>query len=66
MGTPVSAQEKKMPMAENGISAGNSPLAGSEKNSEGEAIPGVSVDLPADVRTKLRKLEKLEARYQGS
>lgn len=31
-----------------------------------DASPKASIELPTDVRTKLRKLEKLESRYQGT
>jgi hypothetical protein len=33
---------------------------------QGETVPQpIPVELPADVRSKLRKLDKLESRYQG-
>lgn len=45
--------------------------AGSELSSKGPETPQNSLspsaaELPADVRSKLRKLEKLESRYQGN
>ena len=36
-----------------------------ETSTTGEE-PGISTDLPTDVRVKLRKLEKFESRYHGA
>jgi hypothetical protein len=68
-GTPA-IPETKPEVEENGT-ATEKAVAG-----EGEGVhekvevstalkPSITTDLPADVRSKLRKLDKLEARYQG-
>lgn len=51
-------------MAGNKPSDGSPPAANGSENST-DATPRASTELPAEVRAKLRKLEKLEARYQG-
>lgn len=63
VGTP--AGEKLNPMAGDSKSLdGSSAANGSEKSTD--ATPRASTELPTEVRTKLRKLEKLEGRYQGA
>ncbi len=55
-------------MAENGVSSGatsDGNEQGKEKASEEGLKPVASTELPTEVRAKLRKLEKLETRYQG-
>ncbi|RAL68373.1 hypothetical protein DID88_007104 [Monilinia fructigena] len=61
VGTP--AGEKLNPMAgDSKLLDGSSAANGSEKSTD--ATPRASTELPTEVRTKLRKLEKLEGRYQ--
>lgn len=55
VGTPAITDEKIATMAEN--------IEGSEKR--GEKGTDAAPELPVEVRTKLRKLEKLESKYQG-
>jgi len=55
VGTPAITDEKVATMA------GNNEV--SEKG--GEKGTDAATELPVEVRTKLRKLEKLESRYQG-
>lgn len=56
-------------MAENGTQPMPAPTDAGEavKEKPGEVAPAgmTTTELPADVRSKLRKLEKLESRYQG-
>jgi hypothetical protein len=64
VGTPATTDEKAPSMAESHASPeGAGPANGSEKVLE--VAPRPSTELPADVLAKLRKLEKLESRYQG-
>lgn len=53
--------EKTEKMGDNPAETG----VGSEKGGEEVASPSKPAELPAEVRTKLRKLEKLESKYQG-
>lgn len=39
---------------------------GKSTETKADASPKASIELSPDVRTKLRKLEKLESRYQGT
>ncbi len=57
-GGSTAAQKMKETVGENSQESGEIAVA------EGE--PRTSSDLPTDVRVKLRKLEKLEARYHGA
>lgn len=64
VGTPAAMDEKAALKAEDAGSAAGGSVNGSDKGEEKQtSLP--STELPADVRMKLRKLEKLEARYQG-
>lgn len=68
VGTPDIMDEKAALMADsNAPTEANAAMDGGEKVSEKapDTAPRPSTELPADVRTKLRKLEKLESRYQG-
>ena len=64
VGTPANMDEKTALIAEDGAPAAAGSVNGSEKGPEKETPP-TTVELPVDVRAKLRKLEKLESRYQG-
>lgn len=66
-GTPATPEAKPEITEEKGTTAENTGAVDSEVvNEKAEAPPKPSAtDLPADVRSKLRKLDKLEARYQG-
>lgn len=57
--------EKAALMAGDNAPPGAGSVNGSEKGGDKEASPP-STELPADVKAKLRKLEKLESRYQGT
>lgn len=61
--TPTVAEEKTM-AANNGTSEAGGPADGNEKE-KAVAPPPKAAELPTEVRTKLRKLEKLESKYQG-
>lgn len=66
--TPRPVQEKAQNTAANGISNGETPEPGNETLQEriAESDPVVAPsELPTDVRVKLRKLEKLESKYNG-
>jgi hypothetical protein len=66
-GTPAPAEKKAEKISENGTNeetTGDGEAAVIEKVDSVSKPPTVA-ELPPDVRTKLRKLEKLEARYQG-
>lgn len=68
VGTPAISEDKSDPMTQKQAPpAVNS--SGNERNTEGEntgeAVQRPPAELPPDVRAKLRKLEKLESRYQG-
>ncbi len=70
VGTPAppDGNTKEALMAENGVSAeatSDSNELGKKKASEEVPKPVASTELPTEVRAKLRKLEKLETRYQG-
>ena len=58
---PVAEIEKTEKMGDNPVEIGE----GSQKGGEKVASPSKPAELPAEVRTKLRKLEKLESKYQG-
>jgi hypothetical protein len=65
----TAAEKKTGPMADsnsNQEAGGSGEGSGKGPESKADASPRASTDLPADVRTKLRKLEKLESRYQGT
>lgn len=65
VGTP--AGEKLNPMAADGspVTTANGSVAnGSDKVTD--VSPSASTELPTEIKTKLRKLEKLEGRYQGT
>ena len=64
VGTPANMGEKTALIAEDEAPAAAGSVNGSEKGSEKETPP-TTIELPVDVRAKLRKLEKLESRYQG-
>ena len=64
VGTPANMDEKTALLAEDGTPPHAGSMNGSNKGGEKDASPS-SAELPADVRAKLRKLEKLELRYQG-
>jgi hypothetical protein len=63
VGTPATMDEKEPLKAEDGVPAQAGSVNGTEKGGDVEESP--SIELPPDVRAKLRKLEKLESRYQG-
>ena len=66
VGTPAIDEEKAPIMADNGTATpeeGSTPVDGSEKGAE--SIPRSSMELPQDVRAKLRRAAKIEATYQG-
>ncbi len=66
--TPAIPETKPEVMAEKGATAENTGLDEGEVVNEKAEIPpnsSTKTDLPPDVRSKLRKLDKLEARYQG-
>lgn len=67
-GTPAPLETKAEKMSENGTN--EETAGGSEAGVVSEKVDSIPnsptvAELPPDVRTKLRKLEKLEARYQG-
>ncbi len=68
-GTPAPGAERSGG-GENGVAEKDKPPGGDQKeangeNREDEATPA-PVELPTEVRVKLRKLDKLESRYQGN
>lgn len=68
VGTPANVDEKTPQPADNmtpptSVSGEGGEKAG-EFSADAPAAPA-PVELPADVRTKLRKLEKMESRYAG-
>lgn len=63
LGTPANMDEKTALKA--GDDVPPPAVNGSEKGGENDTSPP-SAELPAEVRAKLRKLEKLESRYQGT
>ena len=63
-GTPANMDEKASLKVEEDAPMAAGSVNGSENGRE-QDVTSPSPELPADVRTKLRKLEKLEARYQG-
>jgi len=67
-GTPAIPDTKPEMTREKGLTAENTgPDDGEVVNVKAEILPSPSTkqELPPDVRSKLRKLDKLEARYQG-
>jgi hypothetical protein len=64
VGTPANMDEKAALKGEDATPAAAGSANGSEMGPEKEPPPP-HTELPADVRAKLRKLEKLESRYQG-
>ena len=64
VGTPANMDEKAALKAEDDAPVPAESVNGNEKGAEKDASPP-STELPADVRAKIRKLEKLESRYQG-
>lgn len=66
VGTPAAMDEKTGALAEG--AASNEAKEEAKENGVEKPVEAISqpVELPADVRTKLRKLEKLESRYQGT
>lgn len=67
VGTPAIVEEKAVTMAES-----NAPAEAGGSGEGNEKAPQITVqaspkapELPPEVRTKLRKLEKLESKYQG-
>jgi len=67
VGTPAIGEEKTAAMAESNTLGEAEPLLESkEKAVEKPAqAPPKTSELPPEIRTKLRKLEKLESKYQG-
>lgn len=66
VGTPAIGAENTDQMAEKGAEAGEEVKEKmSEVTPQNQVSSPASTELPAEVRTKLRKLEKLESRYQG-
>ena len=70
VGTPAVMDEKAALKAEDAAPTAAGSVNDSEKGGEKEVPPPPpppppNTELPADVRAKLRKLEKLESRYQG-
>lgn len=67
VGTPASSTSKPDTMGENGTvdTASDGTDNPSEKGSEKATQSPITSELPPDVKAKLRKLEKLESRYQG-
>lgn len=62
--TPTMTDEKTTESA--APSEAGTSLDGSERSSEKTTVtPPKAIELPQEVRTKLRKLEKLESKYQG-
>jgi len=65
VGTPSIGEENSATMAgSNATEAGEGSEKGAEKVAD--TTPQPPAELPAEVRVKLRKLEKLEAKYQGN
>jgi hypothetical protein len=70
-GTPVpestTSNGATMAVNENGSSSGEQKDEGSELTGTSESkAPSIPVQLPLDVRQKLRKLERLEPKYSGT
>ncbi len=66
-GTPAIGEEKTAAMAE-GNATRDARALGENSEKVGEKAveaPPKAPELPTEVRTKLRKLEKLESKYQG-
>jgi hypothetical protein len=68
VGTPAIAEDKGATMPEGNapsesVASGEGSERGTEKATD--MSPKGPADLPIEVRTKLRKLEKLESKYQG-
>jgi hypothetical protein len=67
-GTPAIPETKPEVIGEKGATAKTTGADEGEVVNEKVEIlqkPSTTTDLPPDVRSKLRKLDKLEARYQG-
>jgi hypothetical protein len=67
-GTPAIPETKPEVIGEKGATAKTTGAdEGEVVNEKAEILqkPSTTTDLPPDVRSKLRKLDKLEARYQG-
>lgn len=67
-GTPAIPETKPEVIEEKGVTAETTGAEESEVVNEKAEVspkPSTTADLPSDVRSKLRKLDKLEARYQG-
>lgn len=67
-GTPAIPDSKPEAIEEKGATTESTGANEGEVVSEKAEIlpnPSTKQDLPPDVRSKLRKLDKLEARYQG-
>lgn len=68
VGTPAPPEIKAEKMSENGTNqevTGDGEAGVVREDADNVPKPPAIAELPPDVRTKLRKLEKLEARYQG-
>jgi hypothetical protein len=68
-GTPAIPEMKPEVIGEKGATAETTGADEGEVVNEKAVIlpkPSTTTDLPPDVRSKLRKLDKLEARYQGT
>jgi len=57
---------KSAPAAESAASAGSAGEQSAPSSKPGSPAPGANQELPPNIKTKLRKLEKLEATYRGS
>ena len=64
VGTPVNVDEKAALKVEDDAPATAGSVNGNKKVEEKDSSPP-RMELPADVKAKLRKLDKLESRYQG-
>lgn len=67
-GTPAIGEEKAAAMAESNATGEAGALGESNEKVAEKAVeaPPKAPELPTEVRTKLRKLEKLESKYQGT
>lgn len=68
VGTPAPAEVKEATTSEQNGAAAPTSNPAEELNEKPEESPvrvSTPMELPPDVRSKLRKLEKLETRYQG-
>jgi hypothetical protein len=68
-GTPAPSDTKTSTPASSSPATGSAAMEksddGSDKARDASPAPRASLDLSPEVRQKLRKLEKLESRYQG-